>query len=185
MKSHAKNETSFETLFLTHYESVYRVLHRLLGERAEAEDMAQRVFLKLYHNVDRIRAQGDETNLAGWLYRVAVNEGYNALRSRQRRAAWQERFGRLWSTANAPPDPARLAERGDTRAQVRRVLADMKPRDAKLLLLRHAGLSYKELAEALDMAPSSVGPMLTQAKRTFAKKYRDTQAGSENGLSSA
>jgi RNA polymerase sigma-70 factor (ECF subfamily) len=172
MKSHAENETSFEALFLKHYESVFHVLYRMLGDRAEAEDMAQRVFLKLYHNMDRIGARKDETNYAGWLYRVAVNEGYNALRSRQRRASWHERFGRLWSITNAPPDPALLAESGDTQVQVRRILAEMKPRDAKLLLLRHAGLSYKELADVLDIAPSSVGPMLTQAKRTFAKKYQ-------------
>ncbi len=172
MKSHAENETSFEALFLKHYETVFRVLYRMLGDRAEAEDMAQRVFLKLYRNIDRIGGQKGETNYAGWLYRVAVNEGYNALRSRQRRSAWHERFGRLWSITDAPPDPARLAESRDTQVQVRRILAEMKPRDAKLLLLRHAGLSYKELAEALDIEPSSVGPMLTQAKRTFAKKYQ-------------
>jgi RNA polymerase sigma-70 factor (ECF subfamily) len=172
MKSHAENETSFEALFLKHYESVFGVLYRMLGDRTEADDMAQRVFLKLYHNMDRIGAQEGETNYAGWLYRVAVNEGYNALRSRQRRASWHERFGRLWSITNAPPDPARLAESEDTQVQVRRILAEMKPRDAKLLLLRHAGLSYKELADVLDIAPSSVGPMLTHAKRIFAKKYQ-------------
>jgi len=53
MKSHTENETSFEALFLEHYESVFRILYRMLGDRAEAEDMAQRVFLKLYHNIDR------------------------------------------------------------------------------------------------------------------------------------
>jgi RNA polymerase sigma-70 factor (ECF subfamily) len=48
----------------------------------------------------------------------------------------------------------------------------MKPRDAKLLLLRHSGLSYKELAVVLNVAPGSIGSLLTRAERAFAKKYR-------------
>jgi RNA polymerase sigma-70 factor (ECF subfamily) len=55
---------------------------------------------------------------------------------------------------------------------VRCILAEMKPRDAKLLLLRHSGLTYKELAVALNLAPGSIGSLLTRAERAFAKRYR-------------
>lgn len=173
MKSH-QDEALFEDLFLRHYELVYRVLCRLLGDEAEAEDMSQRVFLKLYHNMDRIQVHKDDAKVTGWLYRVAVNEGYNALRARRRRASWYEKFARLWPFAQSPPDPAQVIETQDTQAQVRGILADMNPRDAELLLMRHAGLSYKELAAALRVAPGSVGPLLTQARRIFARKYRRT-----------
>ena len=64
-----------------------------------------------------------------------------------------------------------LAESQDAQARVRRILAEMKPREAKLLLLRHSGLSYKELALILNLSPGSVGTLLTQAKRTFARNY--------------
>ncbi|MEM7346205.1 MAG: sigma factor-like helix-turn-helix DNA-binding protein [Chloroflexota bacterium] len=47
----------------------------------------------------------------------------------------------------------------------------MKPREAKLLLLRHSGLSYKELAATLNVAPGSIGSLLTRAERKFSKKY--------------
>jgi RNA polymerase sigma-70 factor (ECF subfamily) len=166
-----EDETLFESLFLRHYEPLQRILYRLVGDEAEAEDLCQKVFLKLHHALVRLQAQG-EPNIAGWLYRVAVNEGYNALRSRKRRLAWYERFARLWPFADALPDPAQAAEVQDTQSQVRRILAKMKPRDAKLLLLRHAGLSYDELATTLDLAPASVGPLLTKAKRDFAQRYR-------------
>jgi RNA polymerase sigma-70 factor (ECF subfamily) len=167
----AEGETLFESLFLRHYEPVQRVLCRLVGDEAEAEDICQKVFLKLHHALGQLQAQV-EPNIAGWLYRVAVNEGYNTLRSRKRRLTWYERFARLWPFADALPDPAQAAEVQDTQSRVRQILAEMKPRDAKLLLLRHAGLSYAELATTLNLAPASVGPLLTKAKRDFAQRYR-------------
>jgi RNA polymerase sigma-70 factor (ECF subfamily) len=172
IRLHAGDDASFEALFLRHYARVYAALFALLGNKADAEDMAQQVFLKLYHAPERIRVQGDETNVAGWLYRAAVNEGYNALRSQKRRAAWQEQFTRFWPFSASPADPAQLAESRDTQARVRQILLELKPRDAKLLLLRHTGLSYAELAAALDVAPSSIGSLLTRAERIFREKYQ-------------
>ncbi len=170
----ANDEAVFEALFRQHYERIYNIVFRLLGNRVDTEDITQQVFLKLYHSLDQINLHDDETNVVGWLYRVAVNAGYDALRHQKRRATWHEKFVRLWSFSPSPPDPAQLVESQDRQSQVQQILAGMKPRDAKLLLLRHAGLSYKELAGALDIAPGSVGSLLTQAKRTFAKKYRLT-----------
>ncbi len=166
----------FETLFLQYYQPVYGLLFRLLGNRADAEDVAQQVFLKLYHAPRLMRAwDDDDTNLAGWLYRVAVNTGYNALRSRNRRRSRLGRLTALWPTEHtAPPNPETFTERQEQQAAVRRILAAMKPRDAKLLLLRHSGLSYKEIAAALRIAPGSVGSLLTRAERAFAQRYRAT-----------
>jgi RNA polymerase sigma-70 factor (ECF subfamily) len=168
----AGDDVSFDTLFLRHYGRIYGVLFRMLGDRADAEDIAQQVFLKLHHSPRRIRAQGDDPNVVGWLYRVAVNAGYNALRSRKRRWTWYEKFIHLRSIETSIPDPTQVAERHDTQARVRQILAEMKPREAKLLLLRHSGLSYKELAATLNVAPGSIGSLLTRAERAFAEKYR-------------
>jgi RNA polymerase sigma-70 factor (ECF subfamily) len=167
----AGDDASFELLFQRHYDRIYHILYRLLGSKADAEDVAQYVFLKLYQSPHRVQLQGDETNVAGWLYRVAVNTGYNTLRSRKRRQMRQERWGWLWPF-NASVDPADLAESNDRQSRVRQTLARMKPRDAKLLALRHSGLSYKELAVALDLAPGSIGSLLTRAERAFTQEYR-------------
>lgn len=168
----AGDDASFEALFLRHYERVYAALFALLGNKADAEDMAQQAFLKLYHAPERLRLHGDETNIAGWLYRVAINEGYNVLRSQKRRAVWQEQFARLWPFSAVLADPAQLVESQDTQARVRQILLQMKSRDAKLLLLRHTGLSYAELAAVLEVAPGSIGSLLTRAERVFREKYR-------------
>jgi RNA polymerase sigma-70 factor (ECF subfamily) len=164
---------SFEVLFLRHYERIYGVLYRLLGNQADAEDMAQQVFLKLYHAPKRIDGEA-EANVIGWLYRVAVNTGYNAIRSRQRRTTWQAKLVRLWPFEITAPDPARTVEQQETQARVRQILMTMKPRQAKLLLLRHSGLSYQELAAALELAPGSIGSLLTRAERAFRQKYLAT-----------
>ena len=168
----AGDDASFEALFLRHYDRIYHILYRLLGHQADAEDVAQQVFLKLYHSPCRVRLQGTEVNVAGWLYRVAVNLGYNMLRSQNREQARQEKRGWWWLPASSLLDPAEMTESKDLQGRVRRVLAELKPRDAKLLVLRHSGLSYKELAVALDLSPGSIGSLLTRAERAFAKRYR-------------
>jgi len=168
----AGDEASFEVLFLRHYDRIYNILYRLLGNQADAEDVAQQVFLKLYQSPRRIRLHGNETNVAGWLYRVAVNTGYNTLRSQRRQQKRQERWGWLWPFTSSPADPADMTETNDMQTRVRQILAQMKPRDAKLLVLRHSGLSYKELAVVLKLAPGSIGSLLTRAERAFAQKYR-------------
>jgi RNA polymerase sigma-70 factor, ECF subfamily len=64
---------SFEMLFYQHYDRVYGLLFRLVGNRAEAEDLAQEVFLKLYRHAEgkRFFAQRREHNIGAWLYRGA------------------------------------------------------------------------------------------------------------------
>ena len=69
-------------------------------------------------------------------------------------------------------DPAEIVESNEQQRRVRQVLAQMKPRQAKLLTLRHSGLSYQELAVTLNLAPGSIGSLLTRAERAFAQRYR-------------
>lgn len=166
----AEDERSFEAIYQQHRPRIYGVLFRLLGDQDEAEDVTQQVFLKLYHAQPH-QLPDDEHKLTAWLYRVALNEGYNSLRSKKRRNGWQEKLNRLWVDNRSAPSSAQIFERQDTQRQVREILNEMKPQEANLLLLRHAGLSYKELASILDVSASSIGSLLTQARRKFARKY--------------
>jgi RNA polymerase sigma-70 factor, ECF subfamily len=163
---------SFEALYLRHYQRIFGVLYRLIGDETEAEDLTQEVFLKLYRSPNRVRVANAEANVAGWLYRVAVNAGYNALRSRHRRKVWLARFGQVWSIERSAASPEQVAASREVQHRVRQVLAQLKPRDAKLLTLRQVGLSYKELAVILDLAPGSIGSLLTRAERAFRDRYQ-------------
>ena len=111
-------------------------------------------------------------NLAGWLYRVAVNMGYNALRSRKRRHRYELEAGYLSQAQTSWADPAAVMEQSQQREAVRYVLAQMKPRAAQVLVLRHSGMSYSEIAEALQLSPGSIGTILARAEEEFERVFK-------------
>jgi RNA polymerase sigma-70 factor, ECF subfamily len=157
----------FETLFREHYPRMVAMLSRLTGDRAQAEEIASDVFCKL----SRRETGGDELPIA-WLYRVATNAGLDALRKNARRrkheqAAHVESLRSV--TANCALERILSQER---LARVHAVLAEMKPRDAQLLVLRADGLAYRELAESLGVQPSSIGTMLARAEAEFERIFR-------------
>ncbi len=170
--------SDFDALFLAHYDGVYRLAYRLAGTREEAEDLAQEAFLRLHRTPHLWQAAPNPTiehNVRAWLYRVVTNLAYNALRGERRR---RQREDRLTGPA-VPPDKADVAdaalsavEHAQAATQVRRALAALTERQVQLLLLRQAGLSYRELAAELGVAPGSVGTLLARAEAAFVAAYR-------------
>ena len=158
------DQASFEALFRRHYGRVYGLLYRLVGNREDAEELAQEVFVKLYR-----RPLRRSDNVGGWLYRVATNLGYNSLRSGKRRAKYEQ--ASIDREGRSSPSAAIEAERQLEGQAVRATLARLKPRQAQLLLLRQMGFSYKELADTLGVAPSSVGTLLVRAEKAFRRAY--------------
>ncbi len=164
------DEASFEELFRRYYDMVYGVLFRLTGTRQAAEDLLQEVFLRLYRRPLR---HGE--NVAGWLYRVAINVGYNALRAEGRRSRREQKAAVREEDASVAPEEA--VSRRQDRQRVRLALACLPERSAKLLLLREAGFSYREMAELVGVAPGSVGTLLARAQEAFVQAF-----GGEEGL---
>lgn len=167
------DKASFEALFHRHYQWVYRLLYRLVGSREEAEELAQEVFIKLFQRPLR---RGD--NVGGWLYRVASNLGYNALRGAERRVRRDGVFA--MSVPTSSPSAAREVEGRMIRNEVRAALAHLKPQQGQLLLLRQMGFSYRELASIFNVSPDSIGTMLARAERAFRQAY---QGGEDEDLS--
>ena len=159
------DRSSFDELFLRYYSRIYAVVFRLTGDAAEADDIAQETFIRLYRQPPE--AAGREHNVGGWLYRVAVNLAYNALRAARRRTVYE-----LAADRGSIADPESVTQQHEERLRVRSALAELPPQQAQLLMLRHAGLSYKELAAALDVAPTSIGTLLARAERAFEVRYR-------------
>lgn len=166
---------SFDSVFHQHYDRVYGLLFRLVGNRGEAEDLTQEVFIKLYNHAYRQRLFGRsrEHNIGAWLYRVATNTGYNAIRGRQR--LWQ-RNTELVPDPQGSPAAEKEAERREMETAVRQALAQLQPRQVQLLLMRQMDFSYADCAAAVGIAPGSVGTLLARAAKAFREAY-EAEAG--------
>jgi RNA polymerase sigma-70 factor (ECF subfamily) len=166
----AAAQDRFEALFDLLYARLYALVYRLTGDPHASEDVLQEAFVKLANAA--VLTRPDE-EVAAWLRRVALNLGANYLRGERRLKQRLERAGRL-EQADARPEgdgPARLVERREQAAAVRRVLAELPERQRDCLVLRHSGHSYAEIAAALDLAPGSVGVVLARAERIFRERY--------------
>ena len=159
---------SFDQAFLAHYRRVYRYAYALTCDRGLAEDVVQEVFLRLYQNFDAAQRDG---LLRAWLLRVAANVSRNMMRglnrSQSRDQAFVAETTRTIETALPDGELAREAEIAETR----RVLDKIKEPMRSCLLLRHEGLSYKEIAAALGVKETSVGGFIARARREFVRMY--------------
>lgn len=158
----------FNLVFERYWPQVSSILYRIVGDTALSEDLALEVFLRLFN---RPHLLDQKQNVGGWLYRVATNLGLNAIRSRKRRRHYEEMAGLFEFRQINNTEPEREVEKSLERDQVRYVLANIKPRDAKLLLLRHSGFSYQEISDVIQVSPSSVGTLLARAEEAFQKVY--------------
>jgi RNA polymerase sigma-70 factor (ECF subfamily) len=159
----------FDAVFQQHWPRLVTLLFRLTGDRDEAEDLALETFWRLHRSPSVRQGSPDP---GGWLYRVATRLGYNSLRSRKRRDRYEQAAAMQAVETSAQPAPEAQVEGRQERARVRAALAHMRPRSAQLLILRATGLSYTELAAALDAAPGSVGTLLARAEKEFERLYR-------------
>lgn len=162
----AGESPAFEALFQQHWERLCRVLYSILGDWDEAEDLALETFIQLHR-----RPPADSQRLGGWLYRVASNKALNALRARKRRQWYEEQAGQMAMASDVPEDPAAAVEQAQERQRVRSALGAMKPRSAQMLVLRYSGMSYAEIAAALDVSPASVGALLARAEKQFEQAF--------------
>jgi RNA polymerase sigma-70 factor (ECF subfamily) len=144
-----------EQVFRSAYPRVVAVAARVLGSRDEAEDVAQEVFLTFG------RSSVPAGEAVGWLSVAAAHTALNHLRSGRRRAWREEAAGEDGAVC---PDVADAVVTLDERRRVRAALARLPRKQAVALVLRHSGLSYAEVAAALDLSPGSVGTTVRRAE---------------------
>lgn len=159
-------DSDFRRIFDAEYPSLYRHLDRMTGDPAAAADVAQETFVRLY------RRGSAPDDVRAWLVSVAHNLVRDAHRSKRRRARLLEERGEaLQPQGPASPDAALASS--ERRDRARRALDALPERDRRALLLRHSGYSYREIASALDYAPSGVGKLLVRASRAFREAFEE------------
>src|SRR4051812_23702685 len=142
----------------------------LAGSVAEAEDALQDVFMRAY---SALRADDRPVTLRAWLYRVAHNRCIDQLR----RPPTVELFDNVRSITGPGSDPISEAEQ---REELRQLVADVSAlpgqQRSALLMREMEGLSYAELADALDVSVPAIKSLLVRARMglTSAQDARDT-----------
>lgn len=150
-----------EQVFRAAYPRVVAVAARVLGSRAEAEDVAQEVFLAF----GRSSVPAGES--LGWLSVAAAHTALNQLRSGRRRTLREEA---AHAGDEASVDVADAVAARDERRRVRAALTRLPRKQAVALVLRHSGLSYAEVAAALGLSPGSVGTTVRRAESALRKE---------------
>jgi RNA polymerase sigma-70 factor (ECF subfamily) len=144
---------------------------RQLGDRQDAEDLAQDVFLRLYRARRRYRARA---KFSTWLYHVAANVARNAVRSRRRRPcrplsrlcgpqpddAFSQRY-----LPDRGDGPSRPLERAELAGQVRGALAGLAGRQRLAIELQFEDRSYREIARRLALTPEATKSLLYRARQ--------------------
>jgi RNA polymerase sigma factor (sigma-70 family) len=151
-----------DEIFRRDYPLVVGVAARVLGSLDQAEDVAQDVFLSFG------RSSVPVGSARGWLCVAAAHTALNLLRSGRRRTSREETAAAADGVVAS--DVAEVVVTLEERSRVRAALARLPRKHAVALVLRHSGLSYADVAAALDMSPGSVGTTVRRAESTLRKE---------------
>ena len=167
---------AFQELFLRYRRLVYGLACRLLNDRDEAQDLTQEVFLVVHKRLSSLR---EPERLRAWLCRIAITRAYNIERSFRRRFRWftVPLDGPGSTELAASPhatDPERLMAAAQTRSRIDEALAALPFNCRTVVVLRDIeGLSYEEIAEALDLNVGTVKSRLSRGRETLREKLAD------------
>jgi RNA polymerase sigma-70 factor (ECF subfamily) len=172
----AGDKTAFNLLVVKYQHRVLKLVSRFVNDAAEAEDVAQEAFIKAYRALPSFR--GDSAFYT-WLYRIAINTAKNALVSNRRRPVdfdldlqdpdQYERQARLKEADT--PEGVLLTE--EIRQVVERAMEQL-PEDLRtaIVLRELEGLSYEEIAEAMDCPVGTVRSRIFRAREAIDKKLK-------------
>ena len=160
-------------LYELHVERIYRTVLRMTRDREAAFDVTQETFVRAFRKIDSFDGRAV---IGTWLYRIATNEALQFLRKRETerrhlRIVAQERAGS--GKSEVPADYS----------DIEAALAALSEHDRAVLVLRYQeGLSYDEIAVALDCAAGTVASRLNRARSRVRAILADSaEAGEESG----
>ncbi len=171
-RASAGDSAAFEVLVRKYQGWVFTLAYRMLGDHADAEEMAQEIFLKAYCALKRFERR---SKFSTWLYSIATNHCLNRVESRRRRPRSQDVGGSERAQGNPgaleervadpAPGPEQALERDDLRRMVQQQLLRLTPEHRAILVLRDIQeLAYEEIGELLDLPPGTVRSRLHRAR---------------------
>ena len=179
----AGDECAYEILIQRYELPVYNLVHRLVDNPADAADVAQEVFLKVFRKVSGFRS---ESSLKTWIYRIAVNEARNQCRWFNRHRGKEIGLEPAEASGQGPQDwlsdpgrsPYQTALDQETHALIEWALSQVSPNYRAAVVLREVeGLSYEEISEVLEVSLGTVKSRILRGRESLRKHLLDRLQG--------
>ena len=173
------DDDAFEILVNRHQTSILNLIYRFIGDRTQAKDLAQEVFLRVWQTA---RSYKPNAKFTTWIYRVTANLCLNELKSARRRRWFpfhrsnedSVTFVEEVSREGSPTAEDLLLAKERSR-QISDALQSLPSNQRMALLLkRYDGLSYFEIAQLLGCSVPAVESLLVRAKRTLQEKLKNS-----------
>jgi RNA polymerase sigma-70 factor (ECF subfamily) len=168
---------AFEILVNRHQTSVLNLIYRFIGDRTQAKDLAQEVFLKVWQSAKSYKPKAKFTT---WIYRITANLCFNELKS-SRRKKWlqflrSDADHEVQTEEDFPdrsPSPEELLLVKERSLQITDALQSLPDNQRMALVLKkYDDLSYAEIAQIIGCSVSAVESLLVRAKRTLQEKLK-------------
>ncbi|MFL5345222.1 MAG: RNA polymerase sigma factor [Hyalangium sp.] len=163
---------AFEVLVREHQDRIFDFCVRMVGDREEANDLVQEIFVSVHQNVGKFR---EDSKLSTWIFRISKNQCINRLKYLKRRGRGRSDEyeevgeGALSAAMGAPPTPDAALESARERARVQWAISQLEPDARMLVALRDIeGLSYDEIMEITELPEGTVKSRLHRAREKLA-----------------
>ncbi len=176
-----REEEAFTEMVRRYQDQVISIIHGIVGDREEAREVAQEVFIAVFKYIDSFRG---DAKFSTWLFRIASNRAKNRIKylarrnHRQHQGLDDTRESRIESNpagGGADPRPDESAQGRELADLVQEGLEELAPKYREIIVLRDVeDLSYADIAETLDVAEGTVKSRLYRA-RSKLKDYIDAR----------
>jgi len=186
-----RDEAAFNELITLYQGRIFRLVFRMLGDRAEAEDLAQEVFVTVFKSIDGFRG---DSKLSTWLYRVATNHCKNRIKYLQRRARGKKKefdeiaeAGALESatmnTTSHIARPDHIVEGYQKEQILKTAIASLDEDHRTLIVLRDIeSLTYDQIKEITGLAEGTVKSRLHRARHALRDKVLRLSEGRRSSV---
>jgi RNA polymerase sigma-70 factor (ECF subfamily) len=171
----ANEDAAYDELVRVYNTSLFHVAYRMLGDSAEASDVVQDIFLKVFRNIDGFKG---EASLKTWIFRIAFSEILNRLRWWKRRYRYatlsldddHNGNGNGLHLSDSQPTPQQALESKEQETAIQQALGKLSGDHRSIIVLRDIeGFSYGEIADVLGISIGTVKSRLARARGDLKK----------------
>ncbi|CCO09298.1 RNA polymerase sigma factor [Desulforamulus hydrothermalis] len=173
-RSKKGDREAFEHLVQLYENKVYTIAYRLMGNHADAADLAQEAFIKIYQALPNFRG---DSSFSTWIYHITVNVCRDELRKRQRRPTVSldepaaDGNNNTYEIRSVAPGPEEMLDRSETQAMIQQCLNALSDDYRTILVMREIQeLSYEEIADILGCSLGTVKSRLSRARQALKEK---------------